>query len=216
VSTISTTTTSPRSDARARCEPLLGVIAGVIVVGLVALVVTLLHDETVTATPFDTAMAAVEGSALGTLDEPARSPEVGDVAPAVRGTDPDGNALVAPATGRPTVLLFLAHWCPHCQSEVPVVQDWIDDGGLPKSVDLVGIVTATRANRPNYPPSAWLEREGWTVPTISDAGGVAGVAYGASNFPLWVALDAEGVVVDRRTGGLTAAEMTRLAVVAAG
>ncbi|MGH9212408.1 MAG: TlpA family protein disulfide reductase [Acidimicrobiales bacterium] len=212
--TSSSTGHTTRPIEQVRCQPLLGVIAGVIVVGLVALVVTLVQDRDAASTPFDTAVAAAAGSALPSFEDPTADPAIGRVAPLVEGTDRDGNALVAPATGQATVLLFVAHWCPHCQAEAPVVQDWIEHGERPEGVDVVGVSTATRSNRPNYPPSAWLADEEWTVPTISDASGVAAMAYGATSFPFWVAVAADGTVVERRTGALRPGQITQLARVA--
>lgn len=179
-----------------------GVLAVVVVAALIALIVTVVSSsESEPTSDFDTAVATVDGRPLPMLpadDDPA----IGSTAPRIEGTTLDDGQLSAPASGRPTVLLFLAHWCPHCRAEVPVVQDWIDDGNLPDGVDLVGVSTAMSPDRPNYPPSAWLDREGWTVPTIADASGVAAEAYGLSAFPFWVAVDAQGNVVARATGEL--------------
>lgn len=210
-----TGTAVPESDARSRAKPLLAVIAAVILVGLAALAVTLVREETAPATSFDRALTMVEGDPLDSLRDPTRDPAVGEAAPVIQGTDMNGDAVAAPAPGRPTILLFLAHWCPHCQAEVPQVQEWIDDGRLADEVDLVGVATATSSSRPNYPPSAWLDEEGWTLPTIGDASGAAATAYGVSDYPSWVVVDGDGTVVARRTGELTSAQMTRLATVAA-
>jgi thiol-disulfide isomerase/thioredoxin len=214
VSAITSSVSQRRPVARARCEPLLGIIAGVIVVGLVGFAFTLVQDDNAAATPFDTAVASVEGAALPTLEALVGDDAEGVSAPQLEGTDLAGNALVAPATGRATVLLFMAHWCPRCQQAVPVVQGWYEDGRLPEQVDLVGVTTASESNRPNYPASAWLDHEDWTIPTISDASGAAAAAFGAPGFPFWVAVDSAGVVVDRRVGELSPGQLTQLARVA--
>jgi cytochrome c biogenesis protein CcmG/thiol:disulfide interchange protein DsbE len=193
---------------------LIGAIAVVILAALAALVVTLVRDEETPEADFDTAVSTVEGPALELFPDTGGDPAVGEQAPTVSGPGRDGTTLVAPADGRPTVLLFLAHWCPHCQAEVPVVGDWVEAGNLPESVDLVGVATATSENRPNYPPSSWLDRENWPVSTIADASGVAAQAYGLSAFPFWVAIDANGTVVERRTGELTPAQLSELVALA--
>ena len=203
-----------RPIARDRCTPLLGIIAAVIVVGLVAFAITLVQDDGAAATPFDTAVASVHGPALPPRGDSIRDPAIGEVAPLLEGTGRDGNALAAPTAGRPTVLLFMAHWCPHCQAEVPVVQGWVEGGNLPAEVDLVGVATASESDRPNYPASAWLDDEDWSVPTFSDASGVAAAAYGAPAFPFWVAVDADGMVVERQVGELSPHQITQLAWVA--
>jgi cytochrome c biogenesis protein CcmG/thiol:disulfide interchange protein DsbE len=204
---------SVRSRHPARSGPgplLLMTLALVIVAGLAAFVVTLVSQSEASETAFDTSAAVVEGSSLVPLPETGDDPAVGHASPVIEGMDDDGNPVSYPATGRPTVLLFLAHWCPHCRAELPVVQDWVDEGNLPKGVDLVGVATTMDPDRPNYPPSEWLEEEGWTGPTVADAGGGAVEAFGLSAFPFWVALDADGRVVERRTGELTHHEIDDL------
>jgi thiol-disulfide isomerase/thioredoxin len=168
-----------------------------------------------TAAEFDVAEAIVDGSPLAAMPDGGDDPAVGQPAPLVEGQGRDGAQLTAPAPGRPTVLLFLAHWCPHCQEEVPAVQGWVDDGRVPGTVDLVAVSTAVTSDRPNYPPSAWLDREGWSVPTIADATGVAAEAYGLTAFPFWVVVDAEGQVVERLTGEVSEARFDALAAAAA-
>ena len=105
------------------------------------------------------------------------------------------------------VLLFLAHWCSHCQAEVPVLQDWVDAGNAPDDVDIISIATAIDPAYPNYPPEAWLEREGWTLPVIVDRPGSVATAYGLSAFPFWVFVDADGKVTGRMTGELSMADL---------
>jgi cytochrome c biogenesis protein CcmG, thiol:disulfide interchange protein DsbE len=190
-------------------------VAAVAVAALAAVTVALLAggDTTETAA-FDRAGATVAGETLSPLPDAGDDPAVGQPAPLVEGQDRQGEAVEAPVAGRPTVLLFVAHWCPHCQREVPAVQDWINAGEMPSGVDVVAVSTALDPARPNYPPSAWLDREQWTLPTIADADGSAATAYGLSAFPFWVAVDAQGMVVDRRVGELTLDQLHDLAATA--
>lgn len=142
---------------------------------------------------------------------PAADPAVGAVAPTVSGQTFDGSGVSIANDGKPKVALFLAHWCPHCQREVPRVQDWLDENGMPSDVEVVSVATGTSADRANYPPGAWLRRDGWSVPTIvDDAAGTVGQAYGLSGFPFFVALDADGKVVVRASGELDEAGWEQL------
>jgi redoxin len=93
---------------------------------------------------------------------------------------------------------------------VPVVQKYVDDGRVPKGTGLVAVATAMDPSRPNYPPSEWLEREGWSSPVLADGNGEAGNAYGLPAFPYWVVVDARGRVVERQTGELTPREIDQL------
>jgi cytochrome c biogenesis protein CcmG, thiol:disulfide interchange protein DsbE len=113
--------------------------------------------------------------------------------------------------GKPKIMLFVAHWCPHCQVEIPRLAGWLPDHPLPGDVEVVTVSTGVEANRPNYPPSTWLEREGWTYPTLADsATGDAAKAYGLSAFPYFVAVDKGGRVVARDTGELSTGQFSDL------
>jgi len=149
----------------------------------------------------------VTGAALPVFAAPDGDPAIGQAIPTVEGASFDGAPVAIEADGRPKALLFLANWCSHCQAEVPVVQDWIDGGGAPTDVDLISVVTAIDATLPNYPPDAWLAREGWTVPAIVDPAGTVADAYGLSAFPFWVFVDGNGQVAGRRTGELSISDL---------
>lgn len=145
---------------------------------------------------------AVSGS-LPAFVSPANDPAIGQPVPEVEGKAFDGTPVAIRADGRPKLILFLAHWCPHCQREVPVVQAWLDGNGMPKGVDLISVATAIDPNRPNYPPDTWLAREHWQPPVIVDGDGQIATRYGLSAFPYWVAVNANGTVAGRLTGELT-------------
>lgn len=95
-----------------------------------------------------------------------------------------------------------AHWCPHCQAAVPVVRGWVAAGGVPEGVDLVSVATSIDPSAPNYPPDAWLDREGWTAPLIVDPTNTVAEAYGLTAFPFWVFIGPDGDVRGRVTGEL--------------
>ncbi len=131
-------------------------------------------------------------------------PAVGKKAPTLTGEQFNGAALTLPAAGKPAVVMFVAHWCPHCQKEVPEITKWLNANGLPQDVNLYAVATSTTDQRPNFPPSDWLNKEGWPVPTIADdAKNQAATAYGIGGFPYFVVLDANGNVVQRASGELT-------------
>lgn len=202
---------STLDDGRARAATLPLLAMGVVVVAaLGALALSLFRGEETTTTDFDTAVPSVGGTDLPQLPDEGADPAIGQVAPDLKGEDLAGDTVVAPTTGKPTVILFVAHWCPHCRREVPVVQEWLDAGKKPADVDLITVATAMNASRPNYPPSKWLTEEGWSSPIIADAGNQAADAYGLSAYPFWVAIGADGRVLHRATGELTTPQMTTL------
>ena len=158
----------------------------------------------------------ISGAALPPYAAQGADAAVGTAAPEVRGTGFDGEPVAIARDGRPKLVAFLAHWCPHCQAEVPVVVDWLD-GDPPAGVDLVGVSTSVDEARPNYPPSAWLAREGWAFPTIADSeGSEAAQAYGLTGFPYFVAVDGDGNVAARASGEQTVAQLEALVEAARG
>jgi cytochrome c biogenesis protein CcmG, thiol:disulfide interchange protein DsbE len=196
------------------------VIAGIAAVVLIALVVALAaggggDDNTTTsggnADPATTGTVAVSGNPLPQFTDTSDDAAVGMTLPTLEGNDQSGAPMTIGADGRPTMIVFVAHWCPHCQREVPVVQQWVDDGGLPEGVDLVSVSTAIDPNRPNYPPDAWLADEGWTAPVLVDADNSAAQAVGLSAYPFFVAIDDDGTVVLRATGELPTDQLDAIA-----
>ena len=104
-----------------------------------------------------------------------------------------------------------------CQREIPLLADHLADDGLPAGLDLVTVATSTDTNRPNYPPSAWLESVGWTAPTLADSPeGAAAVALGLPGYPYFVAVDSQGRVVARTSGEITSDQFDQLVRLATG
>jgi thiol-disulfide isomerase/thioredoxin len=155
----------------------------------------------------------VEGTAL-TIYPNTQSVDfsaTGQVAPDVIASDYAGNDVSITNDGTAKAIAFIAHWCPHCQAEVPRVQEWLNNGGGVEGVDLYSVSTSANSGRPNYPASAWLENEGWTVPVIvDDKAGSVHAAYGSGGFPYWVFLNADGTVAARTAGQLTIQQLEEL------
>jgi cytochrome c biogenesis protein CcmG/thiol:disulfide interchange protein DsbE len=165
---------------------------------------------TVTGAPLPPLPDATAGQA------PPADPAAGQPVPALAGQRFDGQALAVPAAGRPKVVMFVAHWCPHCQKEVPLLTTHLG-GKLPADVDLFAVSTGVAEDRPNFPPGAWLRREHWPVPTmVDDDANAAARAYGLSGYPFFAAVDASGKVVTRTSGELTTDQFDALLRSAAG
>ena len=106
----------------------------VVALGIVAVVVTKKDsssDETVTGVAnIETSDVTVTGASLVTPPEaPAVDPAIGAKAPALNGLGFDGSAVSVTPGNRPTIVMFVAHWCPHCQAEVPIVAKYLADKG---------------------------------------------------------------------------------------
>jgi thiol-disulfide isomerase/thioredoxin len=160
----------------------------------------------------ETRPVTVTGTPLAKIPDSGADPAVGTTIPEVKGQAFDGSPVDIRNDGRPKLVLFVAHWCPHCQREVPLLTSYLKSHPLPKGVDLYTVATATNAQRPNYPPSAWLDKVGWKAPTMADSdAGQAADAFGLSAFPYFVAVDGSGKVVARTTGEITTDEFATLA-----
>jgi thiol-disulfide isomerase/thioredoxin len=182
------------------------IIASVAGAGVVALLIAaVLFGGSVgeTAVPIEEVVGSpqVNGSLPPMGNSNVDQTATGQEAPTVTGTDFDGEEVTITNDGRPKAIVFLAHWCPHCQAEVPSVQRWLNDTGGVDGVDMYSVTTAIDPRRNNYPPQRWLEDEGWTVPIIRDnAASSVLTAHGNGGFPFWVFTNSDGTVALRIAG----------------
>jgi thiol-disulfide isomerase/thioredoxin len=194
-------------------------LVGVAVLGIAALLATQLGGDAENSgkdASTEVARVRVRGAALPPLPE-GDDPAIGTPAPQLRGTVlGERGSIRIPAEGA-KIVMFVAHWCPHCQREVPVITKWIDDNGAPEGVDLYAVSTGVAEERGNYPPSAWLAEEGWPVRTMADdESNSAATAYGLTAYPFFVVTDKDGNVVFRTSGELTTEQLESLVTVAGG
>jgi len=148
----------------------------------------------------------VNGDALVAFDPAVRDPTVGVAAPMITGQQFDGSDLtIGGASEGPTMLVFLAHWCPHCNDEIPEIVELRDAQTLPDDLNIIGISTAVVDDRPNFPPSQWIIDKDWTWPVLADTEAAdAFQTYGGTGFPYTVLLDSDGSVIARKSGNETA------------
>lgn len=127
---------------------------------------------------------------------------VGKPAPKIEGYSLDGRPqLIDPADGKPKMIVFLAHWCPHCQREAPLIVQWQKEGKLPTDIAIYAVSTSVDKSGANYPPSAWLNKIQWTNPVIADDSKfTAAKTYGLGGFPFMVAVKADGTIAARDSG----------------
>lgn len=147
---------------------------------------------TVTGTPL------VEFPRDGSTD-----PAVGQVAPTLTGYTFDGSPVSYDVSKGPVMLVFLAHWCPHCNREIPELLKWKASGAVPPDLQVIGVTTAVDPTRPNYPPSSWIVNMDWTWPVLADSETQdAAVAMGLSSYPYVVIIGTDGKVLTRWAGEL--------------
>ena len=121
------------------------------------------------ATAHETGAVTVDGTALPQYTGGGVDTAIGDTIPTLSGVSFDGSSVTIGPTGKPQVVMFVAHWCPHCQAEVPRVVELAKSGAF-KGIDVVhGRDRRRTPPYPNYPPSAWLKRENWPFPVMVDS-----------------------------------------------
>ena len=210
--TARTAPSAPTAPDQASSKGFILAIAAIVVVGLaaVAFFVSTRGEGAATAEAGEqTAPIEVSGEALApmpagvNLTGPDSDPSFGAVAPTLTGTTFDDEEVTITADGTPKAIYFLAHWCPHCQAEVPLVQGLIDAGRVPEGFEIYGVSTAVDRGRGNFPASTWLEEEGFTPTVIRDDELSSALgAYGNGGFPYVVYLDGENRVLARSAGEL--------------
>lgn len=193
------------------------VVIGVVLVGILAVVLVASGGGDDSSGGGTDAVAEIsenvttEGTALPRYTGTGTDPAVGMEAPTLASIDFDGNpATAGGATGSPYALVFLAHYCPHCQAEVPRLVNVARNGTI-EGVEVIGIPTATTSEAPNYPPSEWLAEEDWPFPILlDDDAGSAAQAYGLSAYPFMVFVDADGAVAGRISGEVSEADLEKV------
>jgi len=193
-----------------------GVYVGLSLVVVVALGAAILlsgTDENTDGMPLD-ATVTVSGDSLPAFGgDSASDAAVGLLAPNLTGESFTGEEVAIINDGRPKVILFLAHWCPHCQREVPVLQSYSEETGFPETVDIYSVATSYSSTQPNWPPSSWLAREGWTFPAlVDDPESTAFQAFGQGGFPYYVLINSSGQVALRMSGEQDPAALADLLV----
>ena len=161
----------------------------------------------------------VAGESLAQLPESGDDPAVGKAAPTLTGYDLAGRPVtIDPGSdGKATMVVFLAHWCPHCNYEIPVLNEWKEKGLVPPNLRVVGVTTGSRPDQANWPPSKWLVAKKWTFDQFADSEKQdASAAYGVGGYPFLVFIDAAGNVTSRTSGEVPVEEITLAANAAAG
>jgi thiol-disulfide isomerase/thioredoxin len=135
---------------------------------------------------------------------------IGMTAPVLEGFGFLGNEVTT-TPGTPMLLVFLAHWCPFCQKEVPVLVNWDSSGTVPDNLDVIAITTGTDEAQPNFPPSVWLANEKWPElwPVLVDnKDQTAANTFGLAGYPFMVLIGTDGKVLWRNSGEISAEALT--------
>lgn len=153
-------------------------------------------------------LVQAQGEMLLALEDPDNDPARGKIAPVLNGFSFDGAPLTVAPTGKPMLVVFLAHWCSHCNAEVPRLIEWKNSGTMPADMEVFGVSTGARDDAPNWPPSQWVVDKGWPWPVMADSEDQnAALAFGVSGYPGMILLDGNGKVLARRSGEASIEEL---------
>lgn len=148
---------------------------------------------------------AILGMVLATRGAPTGG-SIGSRAPAFELQDLDGNTVrLADLRGRPVIVNFWASWCGPCVEEFPLLKraaaQHAGDG-----LALVGIVYKDSSAA----AADFMQRMGANWPTLMDPGEKTADAFGiVAGPPESFFIDAEGTVIARQIGQLSAGDLDR-------
>lgn len=151
---------------------------------------------------------------LPTLEQAGKDavedPAAGVAAPSIEIETVNGDSLSLPRRGLPTALLFLAHWCGHCQRQLAHLESWPPfNEPAQRTALILPVLTYADPGAPGYPPQDWLRKSGWPWETVLLDTPEAAVAhaYGVESTPAWVFVGSDGKVVFRHLGEIYAGEL---------
>jgi cytochrome c biogenesis protein CcmG/thiol:disulfide interchange protein DsbE len=125
---------------------------------------------------------------------------VGTVAPGFDLAQIDGDRFsLAAHAGQPVVVNFWSTWCQPCKIEHPILLDAARVYG-PMGVKFVAVVYQDESAKVR----AYLQKNGSAWPTLVDPGGRTAIAYGVAGVPETFFIDADGVVVRKVAGPVSA------------
>lgn len=166
------------------------------------------HTALYTAVALAVVFAAFVGvlaTRKSALDRQARSPLLGQPAPAIAGkgvTDGAPFALTS-LQGRYVLVNFFASWCVPCQDEQPQLVRWEHES---PTHAIVGVLFSDTS----APAASFLRANGGDWPAIADPDGQLALNYGVRGPPESYLVDPQGVVLAKFIGEVSAAGLDRL------
>ncbi len=139
---------------------------------------------------------------------PSRKAAAGRAAPGLPSEHLGGAAVTLPsllqtAGGKPTAIVFWASWCGPCNAEAPALR------AFAQSAEGQGRIVGVDWSDERSSALAFIRRYGWTFPTVRDAEGLVGDAWGMSVLPTTFVLDGRGRIAATLRGPQTGASLSR-------
>ena len=149
--------------------------------------------------------AAVLYNQLGSQLEPeaAIQEEKGASAPNFQVYDREGNPVeLSQFIGKPIVLNFWASWCGPCKMEMPDFNALYLELGEDVHFLMVNCTDGSRETVETA--SGFIQEQGYSFPVYFDQDGSAAYAYSAYALPTTYFMDAQGHVVTKSVGAISA------------
>ncbi len=109
---------------------------------------------------------------------------------------------IDPSDGTARAWLIWAHWCPHCQRELPPLSDWYtENADLYPNVELISVTSSIDPARGN-PLEPYLDELQLPFPAILDPDLALAEQFGLSAYPFWVFTSGDGTTLLRVAGFL--------------
>jgi cytochrome c biogenesis protein CcmG/thiol:disulfide interchange protein DsbE len=146
------------------------------------------------------ALVGILFAGLGKNPNEIRSPLIGKTAPsfALREVGTGQTIDVAQFKGKPVVINFWATWCGPCWEEHPVLV--ANARMLQPKVQFLGVVFQDQEEK----ILSFLNQRGSGYPTVVDDKGKTAIAYGVGGVPETFFVDANGVIVAKYNGPMSA------------
>lgn len=155
-------------------------------------------DQLATQTQPDT--EAATGTAAEATQQTTAAAQL--AAPDFTVYDQDGNEVhLSDYFGKPIILNFWASWCGPCKMEMPDFHEKYLTLGDEIHFLMVNMTTG-RETRESA--DAFIAQQGYTFPVFYDMDADAAYTYGAYSLPTTYFISAEGYVVARATGAISA------------
>ena len=103
--------------------------------------------------------------------------------------------------GKPVVLNFWATWCAPCWEEHPILNE--TSRALGDHVQFLGVVFQDEESK----ILGFLQQRGAAYPTVVDDRGKTAIAYGVGGVPETFILDANGTIVVKHDGPISAEQL---------
>ena len=130
------------------------------------------------------------------------APQVGDAPPQIIVNDANGQKVELLKFDKVTVINFWATWCPPCRAELPGLAQFASNNE--GSVQFYGI---DLQESPQV-VEAFLAEQKLVLPVVYDRDGQVARMFAVRFIPTTIVTDAQGIIVFRKSGPVTAEELT--------